>query len=208
MQPLSHKISRQRRVKISKVIAFALTFGAVTGVSAYPGSTGTAVSLACQLRIGAAGGAEAHAQNLYDAADAVVQDKCIGCHIEDGLAPKAGASLSLRTTSDPTYLDYNFSNFHALSEGRSSQYILNKAQGAAHGGGAVIEPFSSDYKLLADFLQALALGTTCSPSSLKKTANNSSPDTLWSGVNSLSTPELYRKAAVVLKSTGTHDRRA
>lgn len=198
MQPLSHKINRQRRVKISKVIAFALTFGAVSGVNAYPSSVGNAVSLLCQLRVSAAGGAEAHAQNLYDVADTVVQDKCIGCHIEDGLAPKAGASLSLRTTSDPTYLDYNFSNFHALSEGRSSQYILNKAQGAAHGGGAVIEPFSSDYKLLADFLQALALGTTCSPSSLKKTANNSSPDTLWSGVNSLSTPQLYRKAAVVL----------
>ena len=198
MQPLSHKISRQRRVKISKVIAFALTFGAVSGVSAYPGSIGTAVSLACQLRIGAVGGSEAHAQNLYDAADAVVQNKCIGCHIEDGLAPKAGASLALRQTSDPTYLDFNFSNFHALSEARSSQYILNKAQGAAHGGGAVIEPFSSDYKLLADFLQALALGTTCSSSSLKKQAGNSNPDALWSGINTLSTPQLYRKAAVVL----------
>ena len=126
------------------------------------------------------------------------------------MPPKAGASLSLRLKSDPTYLDYNFSNFHALSEARSSQYILNKAQGAAHGGGAVIEPFSSDYKLLADFLQALALGATCSPSSLKKTANNSSPDTLWSGVNSLSTPQLYRKAAVVLSrrvpTTEEHDR--
>ena len=180
----------------------------LAGVNAYPSSVGNAVSLLCQLRVSAAGGAEAHAQNLYDAADAVVQDKCIGCHIEDGLAPKAGASLSLRTTSDPTYLDYNFSNFHALSEARSSQYILNKAQGAAHGGGAVIEPFSSDYKLLADFLQALALGTTCSPSSLKKTANNSSPDTLWSGVNSLSTPQLYRKAAVVLSRRVPTDRRA
>ena len=210
MWPLSHKISRQRRVKISKVIAFALTFGAVSGVNAYPSSVGNAVSLLCQLRVSAAGGAEAHAQNLYDAADTVVQDKCIGCHIEDGLAPKAGASLSLRTTSDPTHLDFNFSNFHALSEARSSQYILNKAQGASHGGGAVIEPFSSDYKLLADFLQALALGTTCSPSSLKKTANNSSPDTLWSGVNSLNSPELYRKAAVVLSrrvpTTEEHDR--
>ncbi|MDA9579947.1 DUF1588 domain-containing protein [Luminiphilus sp.] len=198
MLPISNKVSRRPPGKMSRAIAFGLALGTVSGVNAYPSSVGNAVSLLCQLRVSAAGGAEAHAQNLYEAADAVVQSKCIGCHIEDGLAPKAGASLSLRTTSDPTYLDYNFSNFHALSEGRSSQYILNKAQGASHGGGAVIEPFSSDYKLLADFLQALALGTTCSPSSLKKTANNSSPDTLWSGVNSLSTPQLYRKAAVVL----------
>ena len=209
MWPIANKI-RRPLAKASKAIAFGLALGTVSGVNAYPSSVGNAVSLLCQLRVSAAGGAEAHAQNLYDAADTVVQDKCIGCHIEDGLAPKAGASLSLRTTSDPTHLDFNFSNFHALSEARSSQYILNKAQGASHGGGAVIEPFSSDYKLLADFLQALALGTTCSPSSLKKTANNSSPDTLWSGVNSLSTPQLYRKAAVVLSrrvpTTEEHDR--
>ena len=195
---MSEHIKRKHHGRIGKAIAFALTFGVIGDLSAYPGSLGTALSLACQLRIGAAGGAEAHAQNLYDAADAVVQNKCIGCHIEDGLAPKAGASLALRQTSDPTYLDFNFSNFHALSEARSSQYILNKAQGAAHGGGAVIEPFSSDYKLLADFLHSLELGSTCSPASLKKTAGDVTPDTLWSGVNSLSTPQLYRKAAVVL----------
>ena len=195
---MAGKISRHHRIIVSTAMACILTLSMVNSVSAYPGSLGTALSLACQLRISAAGGAEAHAQNLYDAADAVVQNKCIGCHIEDGLAPKAGASLALRQTSDPTYLDFNFSNFHALSEARSSQYILNKAQGAAHGGGAVIEPFSSDYKLLADFLQALALGTTCSSSSLKKQAGNSNPDALWSGINTLSTPQLYRKAAVVL----------
>ncbi len=195
---MAGKISRHHRIIVNTAMACILTLGMVNSVSAYPGSLGTALSLACQLRISAAGGAEAHAQNLYDAADAVVQNKCIGCHIEDGLAPKAGASLALRQTSDPTYLDFNFSNFHALSEARSSQYILNKAQGAAHGGGAVIEPFSSDYKLLADFLQALALGTTCSSSSLKKQAGNSNPDALWSGINTLSTPQLYRKAAVVL----------
>jgi hypothetical protein len=195
---MAGKISRHHRIIVSTAMACILTLSMVNSVSAYPGSLGTALSLACQLRISAVGGAEAHAQNLYDAADAVVQNKCIGCHIEDGLAPKAGASLALRQTSDPTYLDFNFSNFHALSEARSSQYILNKAQGAAHGGGAVIEPFSSDYKLLADFLQALALGTTCSSSSLKKQAGNSNPDALWSGINTLSTPQLYRKAAVVL----------
>ena len=195
---MAGKISRHHRIIVSTAMACILTLSMVNSVSAYPGSLGTALSLACQLRISAAGGAEAHAQNLYDAADAVVQNKCIGCHIEDGLAPKAGASLALRQTSDPTYLDFNFSNFHSLSEARSSQYILNKAQGAAHGGGAVIEPFSSDYKLLADFLQALALGTTCSSSSLKKQAGNSNPDALWSGINTLSTPQLYRKAAVVL----------
>ena len=195
---MAGKISRHHRIIVSTAMACILTLSMVNSVSAYPGSLGTALSLACQLRISAVGGAEAHAQNLYDAADAVVQNKCIGCHIEDGLAPKAGASLALRQTSDPTYLDFNFSNFHALSEARSSQYILNKAQGASHGGGAVIEPFSSDYKLLADFLQALALGTTCSSSSLKKQAGNSNPDALWSGINTLSTPQLYRKAAVVL----------
>jgi hypothetical protein len=207
---MAGKISRHHRIIVSTAMACILTLSMVNSVSAYPGSLGTALSLACQLRISAAGGAEAHAQNLYDAADAVVQNKCIGCHIEDGLAPKAGASLALRQTSDPTYLDFNFSNFHALSEARSSQYILNKAQGAAHGGGAVIEPFSSDYKLLADFLQALALGTTCSSSSLKKQAGNSNPNALWSGINTLSTPQLYRKAAVVLSrrvpTTEEHDR--
>ncbi|EAW41402.1 hypothetical protein MGP2080_01721 [marine gamma proteobacterium HTCC2080] len=207
---MAGKISRHHRIIVSTAMACILTLSMVNSVSAYPGSLGTALSLACQLRISAAGGAEAHAQNLYDAADAVVQNKCIGCHIEDGIAPKAGASLALRQTSDPTYLDFNFSNFHALSEARSSQYILNKAQGAAHGGGAVIEPFSSDYKLLADFLQALALGTTCSSSSLKKQAGNSNPDALWSGINTLSTPQLYRKAAVVLSrrvpTTEEHDR--
>jgi hypothetical protein len=207
---MAGKISRHHRIIVSTAMACILTLSMVNSVSAYPGSLGTALSLACQLRISAAGGAEAHAQNLYDAADAVVQNKCIGCHIEDGIAPKAGASLALRQTSDPTYLDFNFSNFHALSEARSSQYILNKAQGAAHGGGAVIEPFSSDYKLLADFLQALALGTTCSSSSLKKQAGNSNPNALWSGINTLSTPQLYRKAAVVLSrrvpTTEEHDR--
>ena len=198
MRPKSNKTSQRYRDRVSAAIAFALTLGAVSDLSAYPSSVATALGLACQFQISAAGGAEVYAQNLYDAADTVIQDKCIGCHIEEGLAPKAGASLSLRTTSDPTYLDFNFSNFHALSEARSSQYILNKAQGASHGGGAVIDPFSSDYKLLADFLQALALGATCSSSSLKKQAGNSNPDALWSGINTLSTPQLYRKAAVVL----------
>ena len=98
MAPVSDNNKRQRHGRISKVIAFALTFGVIGDLSAYPGSLGTALSLACQLRISAAGGAEAHAQNLYDAADAVVQSKCLGCHIEDGLAPKAGASLALRQT--------------------------------------------------------------------------------------------------------------
>ena len=64
---------------MGKAIAFALTLGVIGDVTAYPGSVGRAVSLACQLRISAAGGAEAHAQNLYDAADAVVQRRKNRC---------------------------------------------------------------------------------------------------------------------------------
>lgn len=186
---------RLSRVVLS--IAFAALCVLAGPLNAYPGLIGKTGGLACQFRIGIAGGSNAFAQNLYNAADSVVQSRCLACHVEGGLAPSAGADLSLRRTEDPTHIDFNFSSFDALVESRGSQYILNKVQGAAHGGGVVIEPFSSDYKGLADFLNALSATSACSDAS-EKTGDTSNPETIWGGINTLSAAQVFRKAAIVL----------
>ena len=122
---------------------------------AYSGLTGKVPSLLCQTRIAAAGSQEDYALALYKAADPVVEQRCLGCHIESGIAPNAGAKLSLKSAGVAERESFNHEAFQALVALRSPQYVLSKAMGSAHGGGSVLTAFSSDYQALSDYLLSL-----------------------------------------------------
>ena len=130
-------------------------------------------------------------------ADPVVQDYCLGCHSENGIAPTAGAMLVLRSTTDTTYLDFNYTNFLQLAEDRSPQHILSKVQGVAHGGGAVLDTFSAEFKVLSDFLLALGSSERCATAP-KGNPEQLTADAYWAGVETMAPAEVFRKASVVL----------
>ena len=81
----------------------SLSVGISPQAFAYSGLTGKVSSLLCQTRIAAAGSQEDYARTFYAAADPVVQQRCLGCHIENGIAPNAGAKLALKS-SDRGYV--------------------------------------------------------------------------------------------------------
>ena len=177
------------------VIALVVESG---NVLAYPSLVTNIANLHCKMRVSVAGGQSAYSQGLYEQLDEMVQENCIACHREGGVAPGAGADLRLRPTSDPTHLDFNFANFFSLATDRGGQHILNKALGSAHGGGAVLDAFSNDYKMLSDFVGSLGDSSYCDFSNSAVKEDTKTPENLWQGASALSPPELFRKAAIVL----------
>ena len=197
----------KRRCSTKSAHAASLFFIAfVSGISfplegfAYSGLTGKVSSLLCQTRVAAAGSQEDYARTLYAAADPVVQQRCLGCHIENGIAPNAGAKLALKSTDTAEYENFNHQTFQTLISLRSAQYVLSKAMGSAHGGGSVLTAFSSDYQALSDYLKSLDNKVACSNAAgIKGSANAEAA--VWRGVGFSSPAETYRRAAIVIGRT-------
>ena len=197
----------KRRCSTSSAYAVSLLFIAfVSGISfplegfAYSGLTGKVSSLLCQTRVAAAGSQEDYARALYAAADPVVQQRCLGCHIENGIAPNAGAKLALKRQTAANHAAFNHNAFQSLAALRSPQHILSKAQGASHGGGAVLGAFDEDYRALKDYVNALDANFACNAADGLK-GQASFEETVWKDVARLTPVETYRRAAVVIGRT-------
>ena len=120
---------------------------------------------------------------------AVVQSKCINCHVE------GGASGHTRLVLAPSEVEGHeatnlavFQNFLETVEGGADR-ILNKIQGAeSHGGGVQVVAGSTDYANMERFLRALGGETT---------SGVLSPETLFDGVTMATSGRTLRRAALL-----------
>lgn len=197
----------KRRCSTSSAHAVSLLFIAFVSVISFPlegfaysGLTSKVSSLLCQTRVAAAGSQEDYARKLYAAADPVVQQRCLGCHIENGIAPNAGAKLALKRQTAANHAAFNHNAFQSLAALRSPQHILSKAQGASHGGGAVLGAFDDDYQALKDYVNSLNASFACNAADGLK-GQASFEETVWKGVARLTPVETYRRAAIVVGRT-------
>ena len=87
--------------------------------------------------------------------EAVVQSKCIACHVEGGVSGNTRLVFAPSTTADHEAL--NLAAFEAfLSEVESgASVILSKIQGVSHGGGAQVLAGSADFAEMERFLGKL-----------------------------------------------------
>ena len=87
--------------------------------------------------------------------EAVVQSKCIACHVEGGVSGNTRLVFAPSTTPDHEAL--NLAAFEAfLSEVESgASVILNKIQGVSHGGGAQVPAGTADFAQMEHFLGRL-----------------------------------------------------
>ena len=91
-------------------------------------------------------------QTLYDSHVAdTVSSICITCHRNGGVAAFAQPPAQLLFTGD-TVIDRQRLNYFVAKKG--SERVLNKVQGINHGGGAVLDPSSTEFSLLAEYLEA------------------------------------------------------
>jgi len=91
-------------------------------------------------------------QTLYDSHVAdTVSSICITCHRNGGVAAFAQPPAQLLFTGD-TVIDRQRLNYFVAKKG--SERVLNKVQGINHGGGAVLDPSSTAFSLLAEYLEA------------------------------------------------------
>ena len=193
-----HVLFRAQSAVLAAIVSLSVSFS--PHVVAYSGLTGKVSSLLCQTRIAAAGSQEGYARTLYAVADPVVQQRCLGCHIENGIAPNAGAKLSLKSANTAGYEAFNHETFQTLISLRSPQYILSKAMGSAHGGGSILTAFNPDYQALSDYLQSLDADLACNNVSGIK-GNTNAEAAVWRDVGISSLAETYRRAAIVIGRT-------
>ena len=87
--------------------------------------------------------------------EAVVQSRCIACHVEGGVSGNTRLVFEPSTTTDHEALNLEaFERF--LSEVESgASLILNKIQGVSHGGGAQVPAGSADFAQMERFLGRL-----------------------------------------------------
>ena len=91
-------------------------------------------------------------QTLYDSHVAdTVSSICITCNRNGGVAAFAQPPAQLLFTGD-TVIDRQRLNYFVAKKG--SERVLNKVQGINHGGGAVLDPSSTEFSLLAEYLEA------------------------------------------------------
>lgn len=181
------------------IVSFGLTSWSAP-TAAYPALSANVASLLCRSRAAAGAGSDRYALTRYDNAATAIQQNCLSCHAQGGLAPNAGADLVLKSNTKAGYVAANHASFKALVAARSPQYVLSKAQGSAHGGGAILSAFSDDYQRLSDYVNALDSQASCSASANLK-GNASISDAVWRGVSFNDDTETYRRAAIVIGRT-------
>jgi hypothetical protein len=91
-------------------------------------------------------------QSLYESHVAdTVSSICITCHRNGGVAAFAQPPAQLLFTGD-SVVDRQRLDYFVAQKG--SERVLNKVQGINHGGGTVLEPNTTEFSLLAEYLEA------------------------------------------------------
>ena len=86
----------------------------------------------------------------------VLQAKCMMCHIEDGFAGHTPLTYSNPSSTIHEVANYNVvMNYFEAADGNKEKYLQKAQGGAAHGGGAVLNSSSAEYKLLNDWINSL-----------------------------------------------------
>ena len=86
----------------------------------------------------------------------VLQAKCMMCHMDGGLA--GGTSLTYANPSSSIHEIANYNvvmNYFDAADGNKEKYLQKAQGGLAHGGGAVLNSSSAEYKLLNDWIDSL-----------------------------------------------------
>ncbi|MFT7220944.1 MAG: hypothetical protein ACI8Z1_002565 [Candidatus Azotimanducaceae bacterium] len=99
-----------------------------------------------------------------DISEPIIQQKCIACHKDGGLA--GGTLLIYASSSVADYQGLNFSLIEAYvqEDPTRAQTILDKARGVNHGGGAQLSSGSTEFQNLGSFLDLLGVQTEVSSS--------------------------------------------
>jgi hypothetical protein len=94
--------------------------------------------------------------------------RCIGCHNEFGLARQVGVELRLRFPGEPDFAERNVdvltsyaTRSVSVAEGDLPLLLAKPTGRVSHVGGTVVDPQSSEGKLLASFVQKLANPPEC-----------------------------------------------
>ena len=120
--------------------------------------------------------------------EAVVQSKCINCHVKGGVS--GHTRLVLLPSSVEDHEAKNLAIFEKLvaSVEGAADLILNKIQGVGHGGGIQVPAGSADFANMERFLRLLGGETT---------SGTLSPETLFDGVTMASPAKTLRRAAMI-----------
>jgi len=124
----------------------------------------------------------------------VIQAKCMSCHIDGSLAQNTPLVYVSSSTSTHEVVNFNVvMNYFEAADGNKEKYLQKAQGGAAHGGGAVINPSSAEYKLLNDWINSLQSEETASVEvTTAPTARG-----FFEGVTLTSPEETLRRAALV-----------
>ncbi len=120
----------------------------------------------------------------------VLAQNCAGCHTPGGAAADQGAKFILQRETYPDFVSANIASMreYAKVEVGGKPLLLRKPLGEEkHGGGAILQSGSAEYRILTDFVNQLRTGED-------KTCPNEAPLTL----QQLDNQELLRKAALNL----------
>ena len=89
----------------------------------------------------------------FTAVSAIVQSKCINCHVAGGAS--GHTRLVFVPDTDPEHLEKNRGMFEALLENEDADYVLNKIQGVSHGGGIQVAAGTDEFSDMEAFLESL-----------------------------------------------------
>ena len=120
----------------------------------------------------------------------VVQDRCINCHVADGMS--SGTRLVFVPASDADHLSVNqtvFEGFVAQVDD-GGQVILNKIRGVGHGGATQVPIGSSEYGHFERFLALLG-------EDVGSVGGDLATGTLFDGVGMITARSLLRRAALI-----------
>jgi hypothetical protein len=86
----------------------------------------------------------------------ILQAKCIVCYMDGSLAQNTPLVYVSTSTSTHELTNYNVVlNYFDAADGNKERFLQKAQGGAAHGGGAVINPASAEFKLLNEWINSL-----------------------------------------------------
>ena len=110
----------------------------------------------------------------------VIQAKCMSCHIDGSLAQNTPLVYVGSSTSTHEVVNYNVvMNYFDAADGNKAKYLQKAQGGAAHGGGAVINSASAEFKLLNEWINSLETEETA-PTEVDLSLRKHSSHTVYS----------------------------
>ena len=118
----------------------------------------------------------------------IVQGKCVNCHVAGGVS--GGTRLVFVRSSESDHEARNLQTFERFIDevDDGANYILNKIQGVAHGGGVQVAAGTADFTHMERFLRLL--GEDVAPVTL-------TPQTLFDTVSMAPVRKTLRRAALI-----------